>query len=149
MSAESIVAISAAVTAFVQLIKWGGLRDHWGPVVVIALSGVGVGVWLFSQPDWPPARTDTWDIFAGWINVALSSAGIFGFTRAAVGAVTRATPPPAGTAEQPVETAAGIDYERLASEMERQRRERVMANLEARANDGIRRAAAGREGLNE
>jgi hypothetical protein len=95
MTAEAIVAISAAVVAITQLAKWAKLPDHWGPLAVILLAGLGVGIWLFSQQTWPPVRTDTWEIFAGWVAVALSAAGVFGFTRAGAEAVTRATSPPA------------------------------------------------------
>jgi hypothetical protein len=94
MSAEAIVAISAAVVACTQLSKWAKLPDHLGPIAVILLSGVGVGIWLASQTVWPPVRTDIWPIFAGWVAVALSAAGVFGFTRAGAEAVSRATSPP-------------------------------------------------------
>lgn len=94
MNAESIVAVAAGVVAVTQLVKWAGLRDAFGPLVVIVLSGLGVMVWLYSQQTWPPVRTDTWGIASGWVTVTLSAAGAFGFTRAAAGAITRATPPP-------------------------------------------------------
>jgi hypothetical protein len=110
VTAEAIVAISAAVVAITQLAKWAKLPDHWGPLAVILLSGVGVSVWLFSQQTWPPVRTDTWEIFAGWVAVALSAAGVFGFTRAGAEAVTRATSPPpdgAGSSATTDSTVAG------------------------------------------
>lgn len=94
MNADAVVAIAAGVVAFVQVCKWAGLPDKVGPLVVMLFSALGVGLWLFSQQAWPPARTDTWNIASGWISVTLAAAGTFGFTRAAVGAVTRATPPP-------------------------------------------------------
>jgi hypothetical protein len=138
MTAEAIVTVSAAVVALVQLAKWAGLTEANGPLAVIGFSLLGVAIWIVGGDNWPPARTDVWPIFAGCIAVATSAAGVFGFTRAAVGAVTRATPPPAGAAEQAVETGGpGIDYERLASEMERQRQERVRARLHA-VNDGVK-----------
>lgn len=98
MQADSIVAISAAVVALVQLVKWSGLKDSYGPIAVIGFSGIGVALWLFGAEQWPPARTDTWPIFAGWVAVALSAAGVFGFTRASVSAVTSAKNPPGGGA---------------------------------------------------
>lgn len=123
MNAESVVAISAGVVAATQLVKWAGLPDKVGPLVVILLSGVGVGIWLFSQNVWPPARTDTWNIASGWISVTLSAAGTFGFTRAAVSAVTRAMPPPAEGAGSSA-TAPTVDE--VADEIERRlRAERV------------------------
>lgn len=94
MTADAIVAIAAGVVGLTQLIKWAGLKDSFGPLIVILLSGVGVMVWLFSQTLWPPARTETWNIAAGWIAIALSAAGTFGFTRSGASAVTRVKAPP-------------------------------------------------------
>lgn len=134
MTAEAIVAVSAAVVAFVQLIKWAGMKDSYGPIVVIGFSGVGVVIWLISQATFPPMRTDTWDIFAGWIAVALSAAGVFGFTRAGAAAVTRAVTPPADgagsstTADEPDELATAIlaltpeERAELLAELETRRR---------------------------
>lgn len=106
MSSEGIIAVSAAVVALVQLIKWAGMRDSWGPVAVIALSVVGVLIWLVSGDSWPPARTDIWPIFSGIIAVTLSSAGVFGFTRATASAVTSITTPPGGAGSSPTVKAA-------------------------------------------
>jgi hypothetical protein len=136
MSAESIVAISAAVTALVQLTKWAGLKDQWGPVIVIVFSGIGVALWLSSQPMWPPVRTDTWQIFAGWVAVSLSAAGVFGFTRAGAGAVTRVTSPPddgAGSSAttQPID-GSRASAEEIADVLERRRLDRIQARLQQR-----------------
>ena len=98
MSSEGTLAVSAAVVALVQLLKWAGLRDSYGPLVVILLSGVGVGVWLVSGESWPPMRTDIWPIVTVWIAVTLAAAGVFGFTRATAAAVTSVTEPPKGGA---------------------------------------------------
>ena len=119
MTAESVVAISAGVVAATQLVKWAGLPDKVGPIIVMLFAALGVGLWLFSQQAWPPARTDTWNIASGWISVTLAAAGTFGFTRAAVGAVTRATPPPvdgAGSAD----TVPSVSE--IADELERRSR---------------------------
>lgn len=93
MSGEAIVAVSAAVVALTQLLKWSKLPDAWGPLAVLVLAALGVGVWAFSQ-EMLPARTEVFAYFAGWIAVATSAAGVFGFTRAAANAVISAAPPP-------------------------------------------------------
>jgi len=116
VNAESIITVSAAVVALVQLIKWAGLRDSLGPLAVVGLSALGVGVFIFGGDHWPPARMDTWPTFAGWIAVATSAAGVFGFTRAAASAVTRTAPPPDGAAgSEPTQADAtlavlGLDF---------------------------------------
>jgi O-antigen/teichoic acid export membrane protein len=92
MNAEAIVAVSAAVVALVQIIKWSGLPDKWGPVVVLVASLLGVAVWAYSRGDF--SRAEAFGYFAGWIAVSLNAAGIFGFTRAAASAVVSAVPPP-------------------------------------------------------
>jgi hypothetical protein len=103
LTAESIVAISAAVVALVQLVKWAGLPDRRGPLVVLAFAFVGV---MLYQVSYAPEgrivlRTDIWPIFAAWIAVALSAAGVFGFTRAASDAVTATKSPPPGAGASP------------------------------------------------
>ena len=98
MSSEGAIAVAAAVTALVQVLKWAGVKDSWGPLLVILLSGAGVGIWLVSGESWPPARTDIWPIATGWINVTLATAGAFGFTRATAAAVTATREPPVGGA---------------------------------------------------
>lgn len=92
MDGEAIVAVSAAVVALVQLVKWAGIPDRWGPFAVLALACVGVVFWGWSKGTYEQARA--FEYFAGWIAVATSAAGIFGFTRASTSAVTRMTAPP-------------------------------------------------------
>lgn len=97
MSPEAIITVSAAVVALVQLAKWAGLPNHWGPLAVLALAALGVAVWAWSQ-ERLPGRADTFGYFSGWIVVATSAAGVFGFTRAASSAVTASKAPPGGGA---------------------------------------------------
>lgn len=96
MDGAAIVAVSAAVVALVQLVKWSGLPDKWGPIAVLILALLGVAFWGYSKGTFE--RTQAFDYFAAWIAVATSAAGVFGFTRAAATAVVSATPPPAGGA---------------------------------------------------
>lgn len=89
MSAESIVTVSAAVVALVQVIKWALRRDGWGPAIVLLVSLLGVAVWAVSQgaATWASA----WSYFSGWVAVATSAAGVYGFTRAGVARLTQGT----------------------------------------------------------
>lgn len=92
MDAEAIMSVSAAVVALTQLVKWAGLPDRRGPFVVLALSALGVAGWGWSEGALD--RTRAFGYFVGWIAVATSAAGVFGFTRAAPSAVTSAKDPP-------------------------------------------------------
>ncbi len=96
MDAQAIISVSAAVVALVQLVKWAGLPDKAGPLVVLVFAVIGVALWAYSENNF--TRETSFDYFAGWIAVALGSAGTFGFTRAAASAVISAKPPPAGGA---------------------------------------------------
>jgi vacuolar-type H+-ATPase subunit I/STV1 len=138
MSSEGIVAVSAAVVALTQILKWAGLRDSWAPLAVIGLSVLGVLVWLVSGTSWPPTRTDVWPIFSGVIAVTLAAAGTFGFTRAGASAVTSlSTPPVGGAGSEPSIKSADTDLDGLAERLERRRQERVEANIR-KANDGVK-----------
>jgi hypothetical protein len=100
MSGEQIVAVGAAVTIFTQLLKWGGIPDRRGPLVVMALSLVGVILWAVSNE---PAFTRSliWPYFAAWVSVAAGAAGVFGFTRALPEAITAKREPPTGAGASP------------------------------------------------
>ena len=102
MNGEAVMTVSAAVTALVQLAKWSGLKDKLGPLAVLTLSALGVIFWGYSLGDFERIRAFSY--FAGWIAVATSSAGIYGFTRAATSAVTAAKAPPTdGAGSSPTE----------------------------------------------
>jgi hypothetical protein len=97
MDGAAIVAVSAAVTALTQLFKWASaIPDKYGALAVMVLSMFGVGFWAWSEGNFE--RAQSFNYFAGWVAVATSAAGIFGFTRAASGAVSSMTPPPTGGA---------------------------------------------------
>ena len=92
MDAQAIVSVSAAVVALVQFAKWSGVNDKLGPLFVLGLAALGVGLWGWSVGDFQ--RAQAFDYFAGWITVATSAAGVFGFTRAAAAGVSSMKPPP-------------------------------------------------------
>lgn len=99
LNGQAIVSISAAVVGLTQLVKWGGLPDRWGPVAVLGLALVGTIFWGWSHA--ALSRATAFDYFAGWVAVATSAAGIFGFTRAAGTAVSTLTTPPSGAGASP------------------------------------------------
>jgi hypothetical protein len=92
MNGEAIVSVSAAVVALTQIVKWAGLRDNHGPLVVMILSFMGTAFWGWSVGDF--SRTAAFGYFAGWIAVMTSAAGVYGFTRAGGEAISRMTAPP-------------------------------------------------------
>jgi hypothetical protein len=99
MDGQAIITVSAAVVALTQLLKWAVIPDRYGPLSVLVLGAIGVGFWAWSTGDL--SRANSFLYFAGWIAVATSAAGVFGFTRAASEAVTKATGPPAGAGASP------------------------------------------------
>jgi hypothetical protein len=99
LDANAATAIGATVTVVTQLIKWAGLPDRLGPIVVLLLSALGVAVYAYSLGDFQRAEAFTY--LTAWANVALVAAGIFGFTRAAPSAVTALRTPPAGAGQNP------------------------------------------------
>jgi len=105
LTAENIMIVSATVVALTQLIKWSGLPDRYGPWSVLGISLLGVLMFQFSMApdDHVFTRTDIWPVFSGWIVVATSAAGVFGFTRTAPEAITRTKPPPPGAGQSPTE----------------------------------------------
>lgn len=86
MGAEAVISVSAAVVALTSLIKWAGLRDTLGPIAVLILSAAGVAFWGYSEGTYERAKA--FQYFAGWIAVATSAAGVYGFTRSMPAAVT-------------------------------------------------------------
>lgn len=97
MDAQAIITISAAVVALTQLVKWGGVPDKYGPLAVLLLAALGVAAWAYSA-NVIFERSQTFVYFAGWIAVATSSAGVFGFTRAGSEQLVKMKPPPGGGA---------------------------------------------------
>jgi len=106
MTAEAIIAVSAAVVALTQLLKWGGIPDRHGPAAVLALSLCGVLFWGWSHG--ALTRAASFEFFAGWITIATSAAGIFGFTRASAEPLTRVVAPPAGGGAEPTVKGAAV-----------------------------------------
>lgn len=95
MDAQQISTIAAGVVVAVQLAKWVGLKDSMGPIAVILFSVIGVSISVWSSGvAWADLRPIADDLLFALINIITGAAGIFGFTRAAVGAVTNISPPP-------------------------------------------------------
>jgi hypothetical protein len=85
--------VAAAVVALTQFVKWSKLiPDKRGPLAVLLLSALGVTVWAWSSHGL--TREAAFDLLSGFISVALSAAGVYGFTRSAPEAVSSFTPPP-------------------------------------------------------
>lgn len=95
MSGQAIMAVSASVVTLTQLLKWGKIvSDQRGPLVVIILAMFGVMFWGWTTGD--ITRATAFGYFAGWIAVATSAAGVYGFTRSGPEAITSTSTPPTG-----------------------------------------------------
>lgn len=95
LDALAIIAIAAAVVALTQLLKWAKIvEDKHGPILVLVLAAIGVGFWGWSNVGF--SRALAFAYFAGWIAVATSAAGVYGFTRSIPEAITATSNPPSG-----------------------------------------------------
>src|SRR6185369_7756436 len=80
MSGQAILTVSGSVVALTQILKWGKIvTDQRGPLAVLVLALFGVAFWGWSTGD--ISRASSFGYFAGWVAVATSAAGVYGFTR--------------------------------------------------------------------
>jgi hypothetical protein len=86
VNGEAILSVTTAVVSLTQLAKWSGLPTKLAPLGVVLLSLLGVGFWAWTQGG--VSRELAFDYFAGWVSVAMASAGVFGFVREAPAVVT-------------------------------------------------------------
>lgn len=95
MGSQAILAVSTSVVMLTQLLKWTKVvNDQRGPLMVLVLALLGVAFWGWTTGD--IARATAFGYFAGWITVATSAAGVYGFTRSGPDAITSTTTPPSG-----------------------------------------------------
>jgi hypothetical protein len=99
MDGQAILTVSAAVVALTQIAKWAGLKDNRGPIAVLVFALFGVILWGFSVGDFE--RNQLFAYFGGWVAVATSAAGVFGFTRSGADALTATKSPPPGAGANP------------------------------------------------
>lgn len=95
MDPTAIAAVAAAVVALTQLFKWAAwFPNALAPAVVLVLSAVGVGLWVWSSPgEIGYYREHAFAYFSAWAIIATSSAGVYGFVRSATGgALVSGTP---------------------------------------------------------
>jgi hypothetical protein len=93
IGAAEIVAISAAVTTFVQFLKWAGLGGRFAPIACLLTAALAVSLYALSTGV-AFSTTQLWTYFTATGAVALSAAGIFGFTKAAGEGIANAAGPP-------------------------------------------------------
>lgn len=86
IDAAAAIAIGGLVTALVQMAKWSGMGDKYGPLAIAASSLGATVLWVYSKGAYD--RSLLFDFAAGWANIMLTSAGIFGFTRSLPAAVS-------------------------------------------------------------
>jgi hypothetical protein len=93
VSSDATLAVSAAVVALVELVKWARLVNRrWAPLAVFVASALGVAVWMLSQAS-VPERTWSFGILSAWINVAVAAAGVYGLARHGAEGVSAARVP--------------------------------------------------------
>ena len=95
MNGEAIITVSAAVVALTSLVKWAGVSGRWGPLIVVILSAIGCGFYLWSTGEYDQSQAFSW--FAGWVAVTTSAAGVFGFSQASGTTLTALRKPSDGS----------------------------------------------------
>lgn len=81
MDAAEVLKIAAVVVPLAEVVKYSRrVPEHWGVPVVMLLSALGVALWAVSQ-DSAFGRADAFGLFAGWVTVVISAAGVYGFIR--------------------------------------------------------------------
>jgi hypothetical protein len=83
MDALAILQVSGPVVAVMCLLRWSGVPHRWAPVLVLVVSALGVGVWLFAHE--LLSRAETFSYVAAWVAVSTSAATVWGFTWIASG----------------------------------------------------------------
>jgi hypothetical protein len=79
MDAADVLQIAAVVVPLTEVVKFSRrVPESAGVPVVMLLSALGVGLWAVSQDS---AFTDAFGLFAGWVTVVISAAGVYGFIR--------------------------------------------------------------------
>jgi hypothetical protein len=106
LDAQALGQITIAVCALTQLIKSMGFPPQRAPLAVLGLSALGVGMWAWSHAVF--SRATAFDLFSGWIMVAMASAGVWGFVRSGPAALTATKDPPAGAMAERVPQAKDV-----------------------------------------
>lgn len=91
MDAAAVLAVGAAVTALVQLLKASPLPTQgWIPVALaFGLSALGVALWGISFTA-APDRSLVWGFFTGWLAVTGTAVGAYHLVK---GPLNAAIPP--------------------------------------------------------
>lgn len=87
MDSQAIAAVGAAVVLAVELAKWSKLPTHLAPAAVLLFSAVGVALWAWSEGD--ISRATAFGLFTGWLTVAASAAGVYGFVKGSSESLTK------------------------------------------------------------
>jgi len=99
VNSDAILKIAAFVVPLTQLVKWAGLPDRRAPLAVLVLALAGVAFWGWSAGSF--SRETAFSYAEGWLAVALSAAGGFGFTRSLPSSLTATKEPPPGAGADP------------------------------------------------
>ena len=77
MTAAEVATIGATVTVLVQILKKAIPGEGYGIYLAGGVSLAATLVYIASGTIWPPERTDIWSMFAGFVAVFATSAGLY------------------------------------------------------------------------
>jgi hypothetical protein len=76
---QVVLVVAPVVVILVQLVKWMGLPDRYGPFAVLLASALSVALWCWSNDHYSQALA--WELFTAWLTISAAAGGIYGFTR--------------------------------------------------------------------
>lgn len=76
MTAYEVATIGATVMVLVQILKRALPGEGYGIYIAGAVSLVCVVIYIASAAQFPPARTDIWALFTGWVSVFATASGL-------------------------------------------------------------------------
>lgn len=81
MNTADALMVAAVVVPLTEVVKYSRrVSDRYAVHVVMLLSAIGVLLWAWSTPG-ALVRGNAWQLFAGWVSVVVSAAGVYGFIR--------------------------------------------------------------------
>lgn len=102
MPAGLMLAISGLAVGLAQYIKWSGIPDRFGSIVVVILAVVCVTLWALGELQQGRSFGTPLGYLFDAASIVFTAAGVYGFVRSAsASGVIQTQKPPAGALDAP------------------------------------------------